>query len=289
MGVLKALPFILTILLSIYLGDGFDSIPAPERSERPQANLTTPLADGGAVIYYLGHSGWAVRTQNHFLIFDYWEAMKSMPPGKKFEKPTGASLANGYIIPAEIAELNVIVFVSHAHSDHYDPVILEWRDAIEHIDYVFGWDVAGLTGALRIDEPRKSLEIDGVKVFTVFHDTDGIPESAFLVQADGLSIYHSGDHGGSPADLDRFTDNIDYLAGIDNDIDIAFTVTWGGEYYMIEKLSPKAVFPQHEGGAEHRLRKFAERAARDGITAPVFAAEKRGHMFVYSRGKMESR
>lgn len=248
-----------------------------------------PLAEGDALIHYLGHSGWAVRTQNHFLIFDYRQEMKSLPPGKAFEKPAGASLSTGFIIPAEIAHLNVIVFVSHAHSDHYDPVILEWKEAIGNIDYVFGWDVEGPTDVFRVDEPHKNLEIDGVKIFSVFHDFDGIPESAFLVLADGLSIYHSGDHGSGPAYQERFKGNIDYLAGIDNDIDIAFTVTWGGEYYMIDKFSPKAVFPQHEGGAEHRLRKFADRAARDGITAPIFAAEKRGHTFVYSLGRMESR
>jgi L-ascorbate metabolism protein UlaG (beta-lactamase superfamily) len=246
--------------------------------------LTKPLAQGEAVICYLGHSGWAVRTQNHFLIFDYWEAMKPIHAGEKFEKPADASLATGFIVPAEIADQDVIVFVSHAHLDHYDPVILNWKNSIKNILYVFGWDIKNLNDVIRIDEPRKSVEIDGVKVYTIFHDTDGIPESAFLVQADGLSIYHSGDHGGGPANHDRFIGNIDYLSGIDSNIDIAFTVTWGGEDYMIEKLSPKAVFPQHEGGAEYRLRKWADKARSAGITVPIFCVEKRGQQFFYSGG-----
>jgi L-ascorbate metabolism protein UlaG (beta-lactamase superfamily) len=258
------------------------SLPNPATAE--DTALTKPLAAGEAFIWYLGHSGWAVRTQDHFLIFDYWEAMKTMPPGEKFEKPADASLATGFIVPDEIADQDVIVFVSHAHSDHYDPVILEWRKSISNIHYVFGWDVEDVADVIRIDEPRKSVEIDGVKVFTIFHDFDGIPESAFLVQADGLSIYHSGDHGCGPATRERFIENIDYLAGIDSSIDIAFTVTWGGEDYMIKKFSPKAVFPQHEGGAEYRLRKWADKAVSAGIKAPIYCAEKRGQRFFYSAG-----
>jgi hypothetical protein len=88
--------------------------------------LDRHLRTGEAQIWYLGHSGWAVRTQNHFLIFDYWEAMKTMPPGEAFVPPDDASLATGYIVPSEIADQNVIVFVSHAHSDHFDPVVLTW-------------------------------------------------------------------------------------------------------------------------------------------------------------------
>ena len=39
------------------------------------ASPVTKLDAGQAEIHYLGHSGWAVRTRNHLLIFDYWEAM----------------------------------------------------------------------------------------------------------------------------------------------------------------------------------------------------------------------
>ncbi|KPJ94490.1 MAG: hypothetical protein AMS18_03630 [Gemmatimonas sp. SG8_17] len=242
------------------------------------------LARGEAEIWYLGHSGWAVRTQHHFLIFDYWEAMQTMPPGVEYEKPADASLATGFIVPSQLSDQNVVVFVSHAHSDHYDPVILDWQESLEHIEYVFGWDGESPPHTVRIDTPRKSVVIDDVRVFTVSHDFDGIPEAAFLVQTDGVTLYHSGDHGSSPAYQQRFRDNIDYLAGIARDIDIAFTVTWGGEDYMIAQLSPKAVFPQHEGGNEHRLRSWAEQASRAGLQAAVCCAEHRGDRFVYSGG-----
>lgn len=35
--------------------------------------LTEPLAAGEAVVWYLGSCGWAVRTADHLLVFDYLE------------------------------------------------------------------------------------------------------------------------------------------------------------------------------------------------------------------------
>lgn len=59
--------------------------------------LSKPLKRGEAIIWYLFHSGWAVKTQSHFLIFDYWEMGN---------KPTDPSLANGFINPREIDALS---------------------------------------------------------------------------------------------------------------------------------------------------------------------------------------
>ena len=53
--------------------------------------LGEPLAAGQAVVWYLGHSGWAVKTRNHLLVFDYW---------KSDAAPDEPALANGAIQPA---------------------------------------------------------------------------------------------------------------------------------------------------------------------------------------------
>jgi len=250
--------------------------------ERPNAGT---LDEGEAVIHYLGHSGWALETRDHFLVFDYRESLATPPPGATFPRPADASLASGWIVPSEIADRNVIVFVSHAHRDHFDPVILAWGDSIPTLRYVFGWNYDGPAGALRVDRPRRSFEIDGVRIHTITHDFDGIPEAAFLVEADGLTLYHSGDHGATGPTRRRFEDNIDFLAGIAHDIDIAFTVTWGGEDYMVDRLRPRVVFPHHEGGAEYRLRRWAEQGTGANLNAEVCVVETRGERFPYTRGR----
>jgi hypothetical protein len=88
----------------------------------------------------------------------------------------------------------------------------------------------------------------------------------------------------SPKVVAGGTANIDYFAGIARDIDIAFTVTWGGADYLVDELSPKVVFPQHEGGAEYRLRRWAEQGAGARLQAQVLVPEKRGDRFLYAAG-----
>ena len=50
---------------------GAAAVATEKLSDRPW--LGEPLAAGQAVVWYLGHSGWVVKTQNHLLIFDYWK------------------------------------------------------------------------------------------------------------------------------------------------------------------------------------------------------------------------
>ncbi len=44
----------------------------------PNNLLSKSLKKGDASIWYLFHSGWAIKTQNHFLIFDYYESGKNI-------------------------------------------------------------------------------------------------------------------------------------------------------------------------------------------------------------------
>jgi ribonuclease BN (tRNA processing enzyme) len=104
------------------------------QTQTPRQILSRELKPGQAVIWYLYHSGWAVKTKNDLLIFDYTE-----PPAR----PPNRSLDSGAIDPSEIADENVTVFISHRHSDHYDPIILEWRTAVKRIRYVWGWEDGG--------------------------------------------------------------------------------------------------------------------------------------------------
>ena len=45
-----------------------------------------PVDTGQAEIFYLCHSGWAMKTASAFLIFDYWE---------RTQRPERPSLSNG--------------------------------------------------------------------------------------------------------------------------------------------------------------------------------------------------
>jgi len=237
-------------------------------------------APGEAVIRYLHHSGWAVKTADHLLIFDYTE-----PP----DVSSGRTLDAGFVDPSRIADENVIVFVSHSHGDHYDRRILEWRRTIPKLRYVWGWEEAGASDDLHFGGRRRSVAVEGVEVMNVHHAFDGVPESAFLVKADGLTIVHSGDHGSSRGlENPVFADNLNYLAGLARQPDLLFVPDFGGAAEAVGVLRPRAVFPMHDGGRERRLADAAERirAVDPGIAVGVAGAP--GDQFLYSGGRIVS-
>lgn len=247
--------------------------------------LNEVLKEGEAYVWYLGHSGWAIKTKNHLLIFDY-SPMRSIP--------AELSISNGHVVPSEIKDQNVFVFVSHAHADHYDPEIFNWEKSIENITYIFGWQPReNRKSNIYIAEPQKKKRIDGLEILPIYHEFDEIPEAAFLLKVDGLVIFHSGDHGSTGEVMNPvFKDNIDFLAKNANGIDIAFISQFSskngdavnkGDLYTIEKLKPRVTFPMHRGGGEHLYKKFAQEAAENGAKTRFSCAEKRGDRFFYQK------
>ena len=243
-----------------------------------QQLLGRDLEPGQAVVWYLYHSGWAVKTRNHFLIFDYTEPS---------EPPTKRSLDSGSIEPSEIADQNVTVFVSHGHADHFDDLILGWRSAVKNIRYVWGWEGEGVPEDAHFGKERRIIAANGLEILNIHHDFDGIPESAFVVKLDGLTILHAGDHGHSQGLKNPiFKDNLIYLAEKAPRLDLLFTPTFGGEVDALKLLKPRAVFPMHDGGNERQYAKFAQKVKSLGLDVEVGAADKGGERFFYSKGKL---
>jgi L-ascorbate metabolism protein UlaG (beta-lactamase superfamily) len=256
-----------------------------EDSKEAASLLRQNLKPGEAVVWHLHHSGWAVKTQNHFLVFDYWRGRRTAP-----EYP---SLANGFIDPAEIKDQNVLVFISHRHPDHYDFAVHEWEKAVPKMKIVFGWNASDKQNHINMDKEGERRTIGDAEIIPIHHRFDDIPEAAFLVKVDGLTIYHSGDHGSFHKD--KFKENIDYLAEHVEGIDMAFLMTvdggcrvprWTeiliqGAFYTIETLKPKWTFPMHSGGCEHYYREFADKAAERSLNTRVLCAKKAGDVFLY--------
>jgi len=177
------------------------------------ASVTATRGDG-AVVWYLGHCGFAVRTQNHLLIIDYQERRDGTEPKARPGRP---SLANGWIDPQEIKDLKVRVLVSHSHNDHYDSVILGWEKAIPDIVYYFGWKAAEDPAYNHLVGPRAELTSGGLEIATINSHHSGVPEVAWLVEVDGLVIYHNGD-----CQPDDPASSYDFLRKKANHIDLAF-------------------------------------------------------------------
>mgnify|MGYP001829122883 CR=1 FL=1 len=278
---------------------GVSAEPLPKPTARPYTNqdgvqestaslLAQELSDGDAHLWYLGHCGWAVKTRTKLLILDYWE--QTSTSGVR-------SLASGRVSADEIASLDVFVFVSHDHGDHYDPVILEWADELPRVTYIFGWDADLGADFVYLTDERETRVFDGLEVSTVNHRFDNIPEVAFLLKVDGLTIYHSGDHASTTETPNQtFTGNIDFFAGKQDYVDIAFMSTFGrrggavvnnGDLYTIERLQPRVVFPMHHGGGEDLNLRFANEVEPAVGAIPIVAARRLGDRYFFSDGRIQ--
>lgn len=255
-----------------------------EENYNTPAQLSESPAKGEAVIWYLGHSGWGIKTSNHFLIFDYYEP---------FLTPDNPCLKNGYIATEELAktlsDTKVYVFSSHEHGDHYDTTIFGWRDDFPNITYVLGHQPEDQNGYEYLP-PRTDKSIGDLHVWTIPATDAGV---GYLLEVDGLTIFHAGDHANGEVGLHaEYTDEIDYLAGLGKQIDLAFLPITGcslgtpesvreGVYYGLEKLQPKVFVPQHGGTAGYIYREFADAAREAGFTMQINCVENGGDSFKY--------
>ncbi|WP_312643473.1 MBL fold metallo-hydrolase [Hydrogenoanaerobacterium sp.] len=201
-----------------------------------------------AKVWYLYNSGFAVQTAQHFLIFDYY-----------LDKPKDGGLAQGVINPSEIKDLDVVVFASHSHYDHFNPVIFEWRAQLPKVRYVLSDDIRTREDAVMVHQGN-SYDLGDMSV-RVFDSTDiGV---AFLVKVDGLCIYHAGDlnwwhwEGETQQyNLDmakKYQSQINQMAG--EQIDLAFVPVdprLEGSYlrgldYLMRTVGAKTAVPMHFG------------------------------------------
>lgn len=277
---------------------GFDGIrnmliensDSPEVIDKPESSrelLGRKLKSGEALIWHLGHSGWAIKTLKHFLIFDYNVPSRSIPPD--------ASLSSGYIIPSQIKDQNVMVFVTHEHGDHYNPAIFSWQEEVRNIQFVMGFQPRDVEYEYVYAAPRTETTLEDMTVTTIRSNDGG---AGFLVEVDDVVIFHPADHANPSMEMsENYTAEIDAIAGMNKDIDLAFGPILGcslgtpesvqlGAHYVIEALSPKVFMPMHSGQTTYRYRDFVEEAVKKNYDTQLAYALVNGDRFHYSNGKI---
>lgn len=235
-----------------------------------------------AEIHYLYHSGFAVKTDTHFFIFDYY-----------LDSPRGQGLNAGVIDPEEIKDLDVVVFVSHSHGDHYNPIIFDWRKTVKNIRYVLSDDIITGEEVLMVS-PGQECILDGLSVRTLESTDLGV---AFLVKADGLCIYHAGDlndwywngelDDANLAMTQRYREQIDTLKG--EKIDIAFIPvdprlednSLRGIDYFMRTVGANLALPMHFGSDLSALERLKTDAVADDYRGKVAVLSRRGTRMIY--------
>lgn len=136
--------------------------------------MTSPLE-----ITYLHHSGFAARLGDTLLVFDDARGK----PGAE------DSLASGFVTPALVASCaRTLIFVSHAHADHFNPAVFDLKDA-GSVFYILSYDIPSGFSGFRL-RPGNKTEVGGAQI-EAFESTDeGV---SFLVGLDGWTLFHAGD------------------------------------------------------------------------------------------------
>lgn len=234
-------------------------------------------------VTFLDHSGFLVETGSAALLFDWWKGE----------------------LPAIKPELPLYVFASHRHEDHFDPRIFALEDGTREVRFILGHDIKL--------SPR-NLERWGVSPGTAEQchilsggQTKVLPHAviealpstdegeAFLVTADGQTIFHAGDLNwwhweGEDKGWNRnmevnFKKYAEPLRG--RTIDLAMLPLdprlgeagfWGPKYFL-ELADIKQFLPMHQWGdfgfTGRFLEKYPEFAGR---TVPV---ERTGQVFSF--------
>jgi L-ascorbate metabolism protein UlaG (beta-lactamase superfamily) len=246
--------------------------------------------DDQATVWYLRHAGWAIRLGDALLIFDYQESLGM----EDVTDDTPRGLEDGLIDPEEISDLDVFVFVTHAHGDHYDPVIFEWQGEIENLTYFIGWDeqpesnCERFTGAdadcHTMEGLRATAEVGGLEVYTIDSNHNDIPEVAYLVRHGDWIVYHNGDY------MADYVDDYAYLKTISDRINVAFVAGLPGHrwphvaraVHLAREFDVPVLFPTHFRDRA-MCETFVAEVAAEGVSAEVRCPMARGQQFVVAK------
>ncbi|MDD7740183.1 MAG: MBL fold metallo-hydrolase [Lachnospiraceae bacterium] len=134
-------------------------------------------------IHYIKHSGFFLEWDNCGMLFDYWKGQ----------------------LPETALNRELFVFASHAHEDHFNPIIFEWSLQHPNVHYVLSGDIQKKVKRMHIGEipsdritylrPGEELFLQDqqknpISVRTLRSTDCGV---AFLVRYMGKNYFHAGD------------------------------------------------------------------------------------------------
>lgn len=238
--------------------------------------------------FFLANSGFYLRTDNNIFIFDYYS---DNPAGK------ARSLNTGVITPEALMGAPVYVFVSHRHYDHFNKVIFEWAKTSSDITYILSDDIPERAVPQNIKyiriPPDAETSLPCGKIRTLKSTDEGV---AFIIEADGLKIYHAGDLNwwywdGEPDDWNNMiTEN--YKAEIDKlkseHFDLAFipvdprlerTYYFGIDYFL-RNVNVKKAVPMHFGNDFTVIDRLLKDECSEPYREKIVRFTKRGEQII---------
>lgn len=219
-------------------------------------------------VTYIAHSGFLLELEDVYFLFDYYKGE----------------------IPKLNQDKDVYVFVSHRHSDHFNPEIFNLLKENASVQYVLSKDVPvkrlieqykqhgvflenNITKVQK-DERKEIFLTNGknLRITTLKSTDEGV---AFLLCYEGKTYYHAGDLNlwVWEGETKQYNNNMraNYLRELDKiknlNIDVAFVPldprqekdAFGGLEVFMEYTDSKRVFPMHFWGNYNIIKDFLEK------------------------------
>ena len=195
--------------------------------------------------YY--HSGFSVGCDDTLLVFDYWRGEE------------GELTEDMQLTPEDIRGFaHVVVFISHEHPDHLDPVVFSWREFTD-VSYVVSSDMPVGVRGKRMAPGDTYSPAEGVQI-TAFDSTDlGV---SFLVDFRGVRFFHAGDlnfwHWREESTMKEIEEaDAEFRKAVSplsrESVDVAFfpvdprqgSMYEAGANYFILSVKPRVLIPMH--------------------------------------------
>jgi len=198
-----------------------------------------------------GCNGVAIKTAHSFLLFDYCYHPRGELPA---DSDRGILGGGNKIAPGEIADLDVTVFVTHAHADHYDPAVKGFAGRISRLRFVIPQSMeaefceSGVVERTTVMRRADAwTDVGEMKVWP-FLCEEGARGCCYLVDVGGIVIAYSNscyDGGSFRSDTEGrvFLERLQRLLG-GRCIDIA-CLGYGPSYAFPEKTAPRLIVPVH--------------------------------------------
>ena len=225
-------------------------------------------------VTFLGHSGFLAELPSVTLLFDWWKGR----------------------LPAIRPGVPLHVFASHRHEDHFNPRIFSLDDGVLDVRFVLGHDIRPRDLSrlgVRPGTAAKCLTLRGGENCALAQTrVEALPSTdegeAFLVTADGLTLFHAGDlnwwhwegeerawNRNMEVNFKRYTEPLE-----GREIDLAMLPLdprlgedgFRGPQYLLETAEIRRFLPMHQWGdfgfTEKFLARYPEFRSR---TLPVAA------------------
>ena len=227
------------------------------QTELKQDIDSTDVELNSVAFWWLGQHSFVVKTNSKVIYFDPYLSVSQ-------KRLTPPALNEADITNADI------VFCSHNHSDHVDPTALNGIAKNSNSFFVGPTSVVKVYDELNIKENRiyktncnEPLTIDNIKITSIpsahemfdYDKTTGYPYVGFIVEVDGVCIYHSGDtckYEGLETRLKEFNIDVAFLPINGRSAERLKRKCYGNMTYqeavdLAGAITPRLTIPAHYG------------------------------------------